>query len=65
MKTPKNVDPVEFRAAALFAAWNDCHDDDGLLDDPITSQCIAHMLGMRDVGRAARPVFELYQEMIS
>ena len=65
MRTPKNVSPVEFRAAALYAAYVDCHDDDALIEDRVTSRCLAQMLSMRDLSREAKPVFDLYLEMIA
>lgn len=65
MKTPRGTCPVELRAAALFAAWNDCHDDDALIADRVTRCCIDHMLGVRDLSREAAPVHELYLEMIA
>jgi hypothetical protein len=65
VRTPKGANPIEFRAAALYASYLECHDYDDVIDDRITSRCIAQMLGMRDVGREARPVYDLYLEMIS
>jgi hypothetical protein len=65
MRVPKGADPVEFRAAALYAAFEDCHDDDAVIDDRLTSRCLAHMLGMRDLTPRARAVYELYLEMIA
>lgn len=65
MRTPKNADPVEYRAAALYASYLECHDYDDVIEDRLTSICLAHMLGMRNLTVAAEPVYELYQEMIA